>query len=349
MTSTDVFVAGGGPAGLAAAIAARRKGFRVLVADPAAPGRDKACGEGLMPDGIAAARAIGLEPLELAACPFRGIRFYGAGRTVAADFPQGVGLGVRRPVLHHALVRCAERAGVQIWWGARAGAIRGHDIEVAGRLIRSRFIVGADGSGSRVRAWSGLDRSSPFSQRIGFRRHFAAVPSSSYMEVHWSQRAQLYLTPVGEGRVCAALISRDSHLRVEDALGLFPEASVRLRTASIDGKEQGGVTATRRLRRVIHGSVALVGDASGSVDAITGQGLSLAFQQGLSLAEAMAANNLELYQIAHRRLMRRPRFMANLMLSLDGRPMIQRCALAAMSLWPQAFRTLLAFHVGAAA
>ena len=50
--ATDVFVIGGGPAGLAAAIAARGRGFRVLVADGAQPPIDKACGEGLLPTGV---------------------------------------------------------------------------------------------------------------------------------------------------------------------------------------------------------------------------------------------------------------------------------------------------------
>ncbi len=59
--TTDVFVIGGGPAGLAAAIAARRLGFDVTLADCSVPPVDKACGEGIMPDGLAAARALGLD------------------------------------------------------------------------------------------------------------------------------------------------------------------------------------------------------------------------------------------------------------------------------------------------
>jgi menaquinone-9 beta-reductase len=43
--ATDVFVIGGGPAGLAAAIAARAKGLRVTVADGGVPPIDKPCGE----------------------------------------------------------------------------------------------------------------------------------------------------------------------------------------------------------------------------------------------------------------------------------------------------------------
>ena len=56
----DVFVVGGGPAGLATAIAARRRGLSVMVADGAIPPIDKSCGEGLMPDGVEALHALGI-------------------------------------------------------------------------------------------------------------------------------------------------------------------------------------------------------------------------------------------------------------------------------------------------
>src|ERR1022692_2180287 len=61
MQPTDLFVIGGGPAGLAAAIAARLKGLNVTLADGARPPIDKACGEGLMPDGLAALRSLGVK------------------------------------------------------------------------------------------------------------------------------------------------------------------------------------------------------------------------------------------------------------------------------------------------
>lgn len=60
VNQTDIFVVGGGPAGLAAAIAARLKGFDVVVADAAEPPIDKACGEGLMPDSLDALLRLGV-------------------------------------------------------------------------------------------------------------------------------------------------------------------------------------------------------------------------------------------------------------------------------------------------
>ena len=57
---TEVFVIGGGPAGLAAAIASRDKGLRVTVADWSRPPIEKPCGEGLMPDSLDALRQLGV-------------------------------------------------------------------------------------------------------------------------------------------------------------------------------------------------------------------------------------------------------------------------------------------------
>ena len=123
--STDVFVVGGGPAGLAAAIAARLKGFDVIVADAAQPPIDKACGEGLMPDSFAALRGLGvvLDDIEQS-FPFRGIRFHGAGVSVAAAFPEGQGIGIRRTRLHGILIKRAQEAGVSLLWGTRVSGVR---------------------------------------------------------------------------------------------------------------------------------------------------------------------------------------------------------------------------------
>src|SRR5438067_11460222 len=110
--STDIFVIGGGPAGLAAAIAARRRGFRVTVADCSVPPIDKACGEGIMPDGLAAARALGLDFEAAGGHRFRGIRFAHGDTSVQACFPNGCGMGLRRTDLHSLMVDHAIRAGV---------------------------------------------------------------------------------------------------------------------------------------------------------------------------------------------------------------------------------------------
>ena len=106
--------------------------------------------------------------------------------------------------------------------------------------------------------------------------------------------------------------------------------------------ERGGVSASRRLKAVCRGNVALVGDASGSVDAITGEGLCLLFQQAVALAGALEAGDLALYQAEHRRIGRRPEFMADVMLLMDHRTRLRRRALRTMASHPRLF----AAHAG---
>jgi flavin-dependent dehydrogenase len=337
VADTDVLVVGGGPAGLAAAIAARRKGFSVAVVDAAVPPIDKACGEGLMPDALSALAELGVQIPPGIGMPFSGIRFVGDDISVEAEFPSGYGLAVRRMILHQILVDAAAKAGVALHWGTPAGQLS---------EVTARWIIGADGHASRVRKWAGLDRWRRVRERLGFRVHYRVAPWTDRVEVHWHPEFQMYVAAVAADEVMVAVLCRDPEVRVEDALEFFPKLRARLDDAPPVTTERGGISATRRLWVVTQGAVALVGDASGSVDAITGEGLGLAFRQGLALADALVVGNLDMYEVAHRKLARRPTFMADLLLLLDGRPELQYRALHYLARHPQVFRFLLALHVG---
>jgi flavin-dependent dehydrogenase len=332
---TDVFVMGGGPAGLAAAIAARRKGFRVTVADCALPPIDKVCGEGLMPDGVLALAELGVR---VEGHHFRGIRFLDTGREACATFPAGDGLGIRRTTLHQRMIETAEEAGVELWWGAR----------ISPEAVRCRWIIGADGENSRVRRWAGLDANVRYMRRFGFRRHFAVEPWTGFVEVHWDDGCQLYVTPVTSEEVGIVAISNNHHCRFDEVLRRFPSVAQRLRGKEATTAERGAVTSSRKLESVYRGRAALVGDASGSVDAITGEGLSLAFRQAIALAEALERGDLAPYQAEHRRIARRPAFMGALMLAMAEHTWFRRAAMGAMVLHPGILSRMLAFHVGVA-
>ena len=343
---TDVFVVGGGPAGLAAAIAARQQGFRVTVADYAAPPIDKACGEGLMPDSLNVLQRLGvsLEPAD-GGC-FRGIRFVGPQNSVAASFRNGRGLGIRRVRLHDLLVRHAASVGVETCWRARVSFPDAATVTVNGARVRSRWIIGADGQNSRTREWAGLSRGKLRNQRIALRRHFRVDGWSEYVEIVWGNGAQAYVTPVGADTICIALISRKRMASFEDGLRAFPGLAERLAAARPVSSVRGALSLSRRLRRVWRGNVALVGEASGSVDAITGEGLALAFRQALALAPALTAGDLSSYAAAHRTLSRLPEFMARSMLLLDSSSLIRRRTLRALARQPGLFERMLAVHVG---
>ena len=339
-------VIGGGPAGLAAAIALRMMGSAVVLLEANVPPIDKACGEGLMPDTLRGLDELGVEVPVAEGAFFQGVALVRGSQRVAADFATGPALGLRRTVLHRVLVERAKALGVELRWGVKGIRVTGRLVEAGGLRLRPGLVVGADGQNSAVRRALGLTKERLGRKRFGFRQHYAVAPWCRQMELHWGPGCQLYITPVASDEIGIALLTSDPKQRLSEALPLFPELAKRLRQAEAVSPEMGALVTTRKVTRVGVAGAVLVGDASGSVDAITGEGIGLAVRQALALARAYRSGDLERYQKAHRQIRRRPAAMASLMLSLARFEPLQRRAMATLSAEPGLFGALLALHVG---
>jgi menaquinone-9 beta-reductase len=300
-----------------------------------------------MPDSCAVLAKLGIDLQSQNSRPFRSVRFVSGNLSVQAPFPGHPGIGVRRTVLHRLLIEKAEAAGVCLLWQTPVTGTGSESIMAGGQTVRSRWIVGADGGHSRVRHWAGLEDYRCNRNRFAFRRHYRIASCDDVMEIHWGPKCQLYLTPLSEGEICVAAVSSDPKLRLDAAVQKFPEVAMRLKHAEPTSQEKGAISSTRKLRRVQKGNIALVGDASGAVDCITGEGLCLSFRQAEILAECFADGSLRGYEKKHRSLSMRPAMMARLMLALDWSIPLRRRVMRAFESDPRLFRHMLAMHVGA--
>jgi menaquinone-9 beta-reductase len=340
----EVLIVGAGPAGIVAAIAARRQGLQATVVDARKPPIDKPCGEGILPQGVAALETLGISLPPEESFPFRGIQFVDAEHSARANFAGVTGRSMRRVKLHQLLVDHAVEAGVEFRWGERVMQIDEGVVATAKEQLSYRWLIGADGQNSAVRKWARLDSPAARRKRFGFCSHIQMWPWSDAAEVHWGRDCQIFITPMKSQEVGVAVISRNPALRLAGALARFPALAKKFRGSRPTTRESGDATSLLILPAVTRGRVALVGDASGTVDAVTGHGLSLSFRQAIPLAEAMKRADLGYYQHAHQRIAAVPVMMSRLMLLMDANPWIRRRTIRLLEKTPGLFAKMLAIH-----
>lgn len=348
---TDVLVVGGGPAGLAAAIAAAEKGLQVAVVDPHKPPIDKACGEGLLPEAVAALRTLGIQVERAPGFRFAGIQFADEESSAAARFPEGRAYGVRRTALHQMLVDRASALGVALLWGKQVTSHDSLHARAGGDKLFFRWLVAADGLHSPIRRKAGLNsvwRSVGPQGRFAFRRHYAVAPWSDLVEVYWGEDYQAIVTPTGREEVCVAVFASDRRMRIESTLTRFPELAKRLVGATPSSAEAGSRTMLAQARAVVHGNIALIGDAACSIDGVAGQGLNLAFQSAIHLGEALAREDLRGYTAAHYKVTRMATRMTQLLLLMASSNWVRRKALRMFASDPDFFSKMISIHAGAA-
>jgi len=339
----DAIVVGGGPAGLATALALRQRGITPLVLERKAAPIDKACGEGIMPDGLAALAELGVAAPPGA--PFRGIRYLDETSVAEGRFPGPPGRGVRRLALHAALAAATETAGIEVRWGTRveevtpAGAVR-----TADETLEASWVIGADGLLSHVRAWSSLSGAEPRRRRFGVRRHYRLAPWTDLVEVHWREGVEAYVTPVAEDEVGVAMLWGGDGDGFDALLCHFPELGGRLAGVPVVSRDRGAGPFRQRARAVVRDRVVLVGDAAGYLDAITGEGLGLAFQQAVALADALQRGRPEEYVAACRRLARFPDALTETLLFCERHPRLRCRVVRELARRPALFSRILGAH-----
>lgn len=324
------------------AIRARQKRLTVKLIDSAQPPVDKACGEGLMPDAVDLLERLGVDTNGLERMPFRGIRYIEGDTVAEGRFPARPGLGLRRLELHKALAATAEASGVDLCWGTVASGFTASGVLTGAGEIAPRWIVAADGMRSPLRKAAGLDGRPAKRERFGRRRHYLREPWTDHVEVHWADGCEAYVTPVAPALVGVAILWSGVRRPWDEMIAAFPALEEKVRDTPAGSRERGAGPLEQRTLAVTRGNLALVGDASGYVDAITGEGMAIGLQHAFAVVDAILEEDLRKYTRAHRRIGFLPLTMTRALLEIAERPAMRKRFLWTLAENPCLFDRLLA-------
>lgn len=375
----DVLVIGAGPAGSSVARLLARRGFAVALADQKEFPRHKPCGEFLSPQCQPVLADMGLDGLlqRVRAHRVQGMQLahgrhaaHGRFRRLADRLQSPAhGFAVRRERFDAALVDEARAAGVH--WLPRhrcVGVLRRGNVVRGARLcdpdgdersVSARFVLAADGVRSPIAAEVGLQRRQGWLDQFALVAHFRGVPALDHAEVHLLRAGFFAGTTVDDGCFALNLVvpRRSLQHRPPGDLDAFvaahleraPLLAERLAAAQrLAGWRGCGPFAFRTTRQWLPG-LALVGDAAGYVDPLTGEGIYFALLGASLLAPAIdraiteparAADALSAYAAArHRELAARLGAARWLQRGLR-RPWVSRAFVAAARRW-RAFADLV--------
>ncbi len=225
--------------------------------------------------------------------------------------------------------------------GAPSGVATGESLSIEARG------AGRPGAGgvSRASFGAGVRRA-----RYGLRRHYRIAPWADVVEVHWTRDAEAYVTPVADDVVGVAILGPGVGARRAGGSGSgsgrnggavasgagggaafdrllvqFPALRERLVGAEAIGSDRGAGPLRQAVpRRVSADGVLLVGDASGYIDALTGEGIGVALAQARVLADCLAVGRPGDYERAWLRATRSSRWLTEGLLRARLSPLTGR-------------------------
>jgi 2-polyprenyl-6-methoxyphenol hydroxylase-like FAD-dependent oxidoreductase len=313
--SWDAVVVGAGPAGCAAATWLAGRGAKVALVETWAGQRRKVCGEFLGPAAWPVFRALGVDgAVRREAQPIRSLALILPGeRRIDAPVPASGGDGpvsLSRQRLDQLLVERAQAVGVQVFQGWQAGQVLVEDGHARGIMVRpagsteqqpfrTDALIAADGRSSGIVRQTGSTRyRGP--RLVAFKCHLGPNPPPADPEelgMHSLPGGYIGRSTVEGSRqnLCGVmprqrLLAADGNIdqAVRGWVGDHPLLARLLdEHADHDGWTSASNICIQRSRPRLPG-VIYVGDAQGTIEPLTGQGMSMALVGAWFASEALA-------------------------------------------------------------
>jgi geranylgeranyl reductase family protein len=318
-----VLVVGAGPAGSAAARALALAGIDVVLIDQHALGRDKVCGDGLIPDSLAALNRLGLlEAVMTRARPVSHVGCIGPGGG-RVDVPGNLAVLPRRE-LDRLLAQGAIDAGAR--WLAPArfeSPIEDEQGRVVGALLkqgealtemRANWVLLATGAVPKALSAAGMcTRHTPSGVALrGYVHAPGMVGRIKAMDVVWSKAVRPgygWIFPAPDDCFNIGVGVTDSHRALTGSQGerhgakkelnlraifdafctQYAPAAELMREGKLVGELKGApLRCTLDGARWTRPGLMVIGEAAGSTYSFTGEGIGKAMETGLLAADALA-------------------------------------------------------------
>jgi flavin-dependent dehydrogenase len=339
VVEVDVAVVGGGPAGSTLAALLATRGVSVALIDRDTFPRDKLCGEFLSYDALPIVEALGID---LGDAPMIDrCRVVGRSRTYAFTLPHPA-RGISRMKLDDLLFREAVRRGAIAMEGHSASAVARDRVDD----VKARVVVGAWGRWGRFDQQLGRafvrDRAH---RNFGFKRHYRGSHERGVIELYAFRRGYLGVNDVEDGITNICGLVHASRLAghkgrwdafVETIRGEEPRLeSMYARFAPAQDNFLSSEPVIFRARSAVEAGIFMIGDASGVIDPLTGNGLAMAMQSALVAAphvmRALTDRGAEdAYRAEHRRIFEPRIAWSRRVAALLSRPALLDAALALM-------------------
>lgn len=319
--SCDALVIGAGPAGSACAKLLADAGWSVVLADQHHFPREKVCGDGLVPDTLAALDRLRLRETVLAQARVTSLARCVAPSGQWIDVPGDMAV-LPRLQLDALICEAAINAGAQMHAPARfVRPLRDSNERVIGahlsdglqgRDIRTRWLVLATGATPAALLAAGMcERRTPSAMALrAFVRHPTLAQKIDGLRFVWHPRIQggygwIFPGPDDVFNIGIGILDSHVHLSSEDRssrksrnlrtlfdefLAIDPLAARLMREGESLGELKGAP-----LRCDLNGSrwsapgILVAGEAAGTTYAFTGEGIGKAMESGMAAADSLIA------------------------------------------------------------